>query len=57
MGKFINTKYFDTQDKLVQMNNDLVQNPFYLFNDKKGTKVKAYYNINKEKSTLDPGSK
>lgn len=56
MGKFIDTKYYDTQDALVQMNKDLIQNPFYLYNDKKGTKVK-YYNINMEKTTLDPGSK
>ena len=55
-GKFINTQYFDTQDKLTDIHQDLLQNPFYLYNDKKGTKVK-YYNINKEKTTLDPGSK
>ena len=55
-GKFISTKYYDTQDSLVKMNQDLVKNPFYLYNDKKGTKVK-YYNINTEKTTLDPGSK
>ena len=55
-GKFINTTYYDTQDALVKMNEDLVKNPFYLYNDKKGTKVK-YYNINTEKTTLDPGSK
>ena len=56
MGKFINTQYYDTVDTIVQLNNDLVQNPFYLFNDKKCTKVK-YYNINFEKTTLDPASK
>ena len=55
-GKFINTQYFDTQDKITNIHQDLLKNPFYLYNDKKGTKVK-YYNINKEKSTLDPGSK
>lgn len=55
-GKFINTQYSDTIDNLVNINHDLINNPFYLFNDKKGTKVK-YYNINKEKSTLDKGSK
>ena len=55
-GKFINTQYKDTVDSIVQMNNDLLSNPFYLFNDKKGTKV-TYYNINTEKSTLDKGSK
>lgn len=56
MGKFLNTQYYDTVDSLVKMNEDLVQNPFYLYNDKKCTKVK-YYNINKEKTTIDPGSK
>ena len=55
-GKFINTKYYDTQESLVNMHQDLVQNPFYLFNDKKGTRV-TYYNINTEKTTLDPASK
>ena len=55
-GKFINTQYTDTVDNLVNMNHDLINNPFYLFNDKKGTKVK-YYNINQDKSTLDKGSK
>ena len=55
-GKFINTQYFEAQDKITDIYQDLLQNPFYLYNDKKGTKVK-YYNINTEKSTLDPGSK
>ena len=35
MGKFLNTQYYDTVDSLVKMNEDLVQNPFYLYNDKK----------------------
>lgn len=56
MGKFIDTQYYDTVDSLVKMNEDLVQNPFYYYNDKKCTKVR-YYNINNEKTTLDPGSK
>ena len=34
-GKFINTQYTDTVDNLVNMNHDLINNPFYLFNDKK----------------------
>lgn len=55
-GKFMNTHYFDTQDKVIGMTEELIQNPMYLFNDKKGTKAK-YYNTNKEKSMLDPGSK
>lgn len=55
MGKFINTTYQDTVDNLVDMNKNLIDNPFYLFNNQKPTKV-TYYNINIEKSTLDPGS-
>lgn len=56
MGKFIDTKYFDGIDSLVEANKALVQNPFYQWNDKKCTKVN-YYNINKKESTLDPGSR
>lgn len=56
MGKFINTNYYENQNTIVGMNEDLIKNPFYLFNDKKGTRV-TYYNINLEKTTLDPGSK
>lgn len=56
MGKFINTKYYDTNTAVVSLYEDLIKNPFYLFNDKKGTSVE-YYNMNTEKSTLDEGSK
>ncbi len=56
MGKFIDTKYFDGVDSVVNFNKELVQNPFYQWNDKSCTKV-TYYNINKEKSTLDPASR
>lgn len=55
-GKFVYTKYFDTNESLINLNQDLLQNPFYAFNDKKGLAV-TYYNINDEQSTLDPGSK
>ena len=55
MGKFINTTYQNTVDNIVDLNKDLVSNPFYLFNNQKPTKV-TYYNICLEKSTLDPGS-
>lgn len=55
-GKFIYTKYFDTNDAIISLNKDLIQNPFYTFNDKKGLAV-TYYNINNEQTTLDPGSK
>lgn len=55
-GKFINTVYGDTMDHLITIQDDLIKNPFYLFNDKKGIRVKRWYNQNMEKSTLDPGS-
>ena len=56
MGKFIDTRYKDTIDNLVTIHDDLIRNPFYPYNDKKGTLVK-YYNMNMEKTTVDPGSK
>ena len=55
-GKFINTKYKETIDNITSISKDLLNNPFYKFNDKKPTRVK-YWNINKHKSSLDPGSK
>ena len=55
-GKFINTQYKDTIDSITNMSKDLLNNPFYKFNDKKATRTR-YWNINKKKSTLDPGSK
>lgn len=54
-GKFINTVYKDTMDSLISIHDDLIKNPFYLFNDKKGVKVR-YFNQNMEKSTIDKGS-
>lgn len=54
-GRFINTTYKDSMDSIISIHEDLIKNPFYLYNDKKGSKVK-YYNQNTEKSTLDKGS-
>lgn len=56
MGKYINTQYKDTVDSLVSFSTDLLNNPFMKFSDKKPTRVR-YWNTNKKKSTLDPGSK
>lgn len=56
MGKILTTSYFDTNDSILNLHSNLLQNPFYTFNDKKGLSV-TYYNINNEKTTLDPGSK
>lgn len=56
MGKIIETNYHETVGKLTSFATDLVNNSFYVLNDKKPSIV-TYYNINREKSTLDPGSK
>ena len=56
MGKILSTTYQDTVEKVTGFYNDLVNNPFYVINDKKPV-LCTYYNINKEYSSLDPGSK
>ena len=56
MGKLLNTTYHDTVNNITGMYNNLVNNPFYNWNDKKPT-ICTYYNINKDYSSLDPGSK
>lgn len=56
MGKFLDTTYHDTVNKVTGFYNDLVNNPFYTLNDKKPV-VCTYYNIHKDYSSLDPGSK
>lgn len=56
LGKFLNTTYHDTVQKLTGFYSDLVNNPFYVLNDKKPV-ICTYYNINKDYSSLDPGSK
>lgn len=56
MGKIIETTYHDTVSKITGFAGNLINNSFYVLNDKKPTIV-TYYNINKAASTLDPGSK
>lgn len=56
MGKILETTYHDSVEKVTQFHGALIKNPFYSLSDKKPTIV-TYYNINKEASTLDPGSK
>lgn len=56
MGKFLSTTYKDTVEGLSDFYENLVNNPFYILNDKKPVFV-TYYNINKESSSVDPGSK
>ena len=55
-GKFINTEHRDNIDGLVSGLKDIMNNPYYKWNDKTGTAVE-YYNQNKEASTLDQASK
>lgn len=54
-GKFSDTKYINTVDKLVEATKEKLINPYYPFGDKKPTKVN-YYSQNIEKSTLDEAS-
>lgn len=56
MGKILNTTYHETIDKITGFVENLINQPFYIFNDKKPT-ICTYYNINKDFSSLDPGSK
>lgn len=56
MSKIIETTYHDTIEKLTSFNDSLVNNSFYTLNDRRPTIV-TYYNINKNYSSLDPGSK
>lgn len=55
MSKFINTQYKDTINSLVDGFKKRLENPYYIFTDKKATIV-TYYNQNTSKSTLDEGS-
>lgn len=56
MGKFLNTSRKDSMSNLVDGFKERLKNPYYLHNDKKATIV-TYFNINKDKSTLDDGLK
>ena len=52
----LNTTYRDTVEDVTGIYNTLIDNPLYQFNDKKPTLCTSY-NINKDFSSLDPGSK
>ena len=56
MGRILQTTYQDTVNQVTNFYSDLVNNPFYIYNDKKPV-ICTYYNINKDYSSLDPGSK
>lgn len=56
MGKFISTEYKDSIQSIQGMTQDLLHNQYYRYNDKKGIVITNYYNINKEATSLDPGS-
>ena len=58
MGKFLNTQYSDAVDGVVDFHKDLLDQDFYQFTSNGQKPVKCtYYNLNKQESTLDPGSK
>ena len=55
MSKFINTSYKNTINSIVETHKSKIDNPYYIFTDKKPTLV-TYYNQNLHKSTLDEGT-
>ena len=56
MGKIIETIYHDNVSNITSFGPAVLNNSFYMLNDKKPV-ICTYYNIDKLKSTLDPGSK
>ena len=56
MGKFINTGYTDTLNKIGEVSSTLINNPYPMWSDKKATPV-TYYHINADRSTLDEAGK
>ena len=56
MGKFVTTNYSETINSVTETVKTFLNNPYYLFTDKKPTMV-TYYNLNCEKSTLDEAAR
>lgn len=52
----LNVSHSTMTQSVIGLQEDLLKNPFYLFNDKKALPV-DYYNINNNQSTLDKGLK
>lgn len=52
----MNTTHKNIVQSMVNLQADLIKNPYYLFNDKKATIV-DYYNLNTTRSTLDEALK
>lgn len=52
----LNVTHNQVTQSLIDLQADLLKNPFYLFNDKKAIPV-DYYNLNTNKSTLDEALK
>lgn len=56
MGKFINTSYTQAVEKVSETVKTFINNPYYMWTDKKPTLV-TYYPINMERSTLDEAAR
>lgn len=52
----LNMQHSEMTQSVIDLQADLLKNPFYLFNDKKATPV-DYYNLDINRSTLDQGLK
>ena len=48
----LNVSHNEVTQSVIDLQSDLLKNPYYLFNDRKATPVN-YYNINTTRSTLD----
>lgn len=48
----INISHSEMTQSMIDLQSDLLKNPYYLFSDKKGTPTE-YYNLNTTRSTLD----
>lgn len=52
----LNVSHSTMTQSVIDLQSDLLKNPFYLFNDKKGIPV-DYYNLSTTRTTLDPALK
>lgn len=55
-GKFINTSNQEIFSNIINTTKSILNNPFYMFSDKKGSEC-TYYNINTTKTTLDEATR
>lgn len=55
-GKFLNTSQESILSNIINTGKSIINNPFYMFSDKKGSDA-IYYNINTSMTTLDEATR